>query len=98
MMQKIQPIRSTLLTVLMVGFATAVGAGANANAGAPAGGNAAAHVSPAGSANNNAQWQDGAAKGAGRAAERMSPKGADMKHSVAAESDATDKAALKDKR
>jgi hypothetical protein len=97
MMQKTQPIRSTLLTVLMVGFATAAtaaGVGANANAG----GNAATHVSPAGSANSNAQWQDGATKGADRATERMSPKGADMKQSGATESDATDKAALKDKR
>lgn len=101
MMQKTQPIRSTLLTVLMAGFATAAtaaGVGTNANVGAQAGGNAAAHVSPAGSANSNAQWQDGAAKGADRAAERMSPKGADMKQSGTTESDATGKAALKDKR
>lgn len=101
MMQKIQPIRSTLLTVLMAGFATAAtaaGVGVNANAGAQAGGNAGTHMSPAGSANSNAQWQDGAAKGADRAAERMSPKGADMKQSVDVESDASGKAALKGKR
>lgn len=101
MMQKIQPIRSTFLTVLMAGFATAAtaaGVGVNANAGSQAGGNAETHMSPAGSANSNAQWQDGAAKGTDRAAERMSPKGADMKQSVDAEPDAAGKAALKGKR
>ncbi len=101
MMQKIQPIRSTLLTVLLVGFATtatAAGVGVNANVGAQAGGTAATHMSPAGSANDNAQWQDGATRGADRAAERMSPTGADMKQSSGAESDATGKAALKGKR
>src|SRR5574340_1243307 len=101
MMHKIQPIRSTLLTVLLVGFATtatAAGVGINANAGAQAGGTAATHMSPAGNANDNAQWQDGATRGADRAAERMSPTGADMKQSAGVESDATGKAALKDKR
>ncbi|WP_296749647.1 hypothetical protein [Thiobacillus sp.] len=102
MMQKTQPIRSTLLTVLMAGFATAAsaaGVGVNANnVGAQAGGNAETRMSPAGSANSNAQWQDGATKGADRATERMSPKGADMKQSVDAEPDAAGKAALKGKR
>lgn len=105
MMQKIQPIRSTLLTVLLVGFATTataagvgVNAGVNANVGAQAGGTAATHMSPAGNANDNAQWQDGATRGADRAAERMSPTGADMKQSSGVESDATGKAALKGKR
>lgn len=61
--------------------ATAAGVGAKAEAGAGAqieapanaqpGGNAESHMSPSGSANSNAQWQEGATRGADRAAERV---------------------------
>ena len=57
-----------------------VGAGASLPAPdtAQAGGAADAHMSPSGSANSNAQWQSGATRGAGRAAERMNADGADL--------------------
>lgn len=70
-----------------VGFAAAAtaagaGIGANANVGAgaqvtaptntQAGGSANTHMSTAGNANSNAQWQRGATQGVDRAADRMS--------------------------
>jgi hypothetical protein len=69
-----------------------VGAGASAPAPEPAqaGGAADAHMSPSGSANNNAQWQSGATRGADRAAERMNAEGADL--------EATGTATVKGKR
>jgi len=84
--------------------AAEVGGGADANVDAgvqvaapgntQAGGTADAHMSTAGSANSNAQWQSGALRGADRAAERM---GADeLKQST--ELQATGKTTAKAKR
>lgn len=96
-----------------VGFATAataagVGVGANAHVGAgaqvaapnnaQAGGRADAHMSTAGSANSNAQWQSGATRGADRAAERMGTDSDGLKQSTAAELGAADMAAAQAKR
>lgn len=104
-----QQVRAKLLTVIMAGMAgiglasaaTAAGVGTGANAtvgsGAPAAGvTAEEHMNASGSANSNAQWQDGATQGADRAAERMNTDGA-MKPSggVAPE---TGKAAVKGNR
>lgn len=90
MKQYAQQIRTQLLTLIMAGVAgagvataaTAADVGAGASVPAPdtaqAGGAADAHMSPSGSANNNAQWQSGATRGADRATERMNANGADL--------------------
>ena len=70
-----------------------VGGGANAGVGAgvtmpgtaQAGGTADTHMSTSGAANSNAQWQNGATRGADRAAER---KGAEMPQSDGADLEA----------
>lgn len=56
-----------------VGAGASVGAGAQVSAPgqAQAGGNADANMNTSGSANTNAQWRDGAVRGADRAAQRM---------------------------
>ena len=72
---------ATTVTAAGIGGGHAdVGAGASVPAPdtAQAGGAADAHMSPSGSANSNAQWQSGATRGAGRAAERMNADGADL--------------------
>lgn len=94
-----------------VGFATAAtaaGVGANVNVGADAqvaapnnaqaGGSADAHMSTAGSANSNAQWQSGATRGADRAAERTGTNSDGLEQSTAAELGAAGMAAAKAKR
>ena len=112
MMRNAQQIRSKLLTVILagvagVGFATAAtAAGVDANVGAgaqveapgnvQAGGTADAHMSPSGSTNTNAQWQNGAARGADRAAERMGTSGTELKPST--ELEVTGKTTAKAKR
>jgi hypothetical protein len=109
MKQIAQQVRTKLLTLIMAGVATfgfahltmaadsAADAKADVGAAAQTGGTAGT-MSGAGSANSNAQWQSGATQGADRAAERMSPHGAEMKHSGGAELDATGNAAAKGKR
>lgn len=83
------------------GFAsTASAAGVNANVGvnagaqvaapanAQAGATAGTQMSTSGSTNSNAQWQEGANKGADRAGERMSTTGAEKKHTPEEEAEA----------
>lgn len=113
MKQHVQQVRSKLLSLTLsslivtgvagVGFATAAiaaGAAASSNAGmgAQAGGTASEHMSDSGSANSNAQWQNGATQGADRAAARTSTTGAEMKQSGGAQLDDIGKAAVKGKR
>ena len=110
MMQTAQQVRSKLLTLIVAGVAgvaftnaaTAAGVGGGAQVAAPdsaqAGGSADAHMSSAGSANSNAQWQSGATRGADRAAERMSTNGDDMRQSAGADLESTGKANMKGKR
>ena len=71
---------ATTATAAGIGGHAEVGAGASLPAPdtAQAGGAADAHMSSSGSANSNAQWQSGATRGAGRAAERMNADGADL--------------------
>lgn len=84
MKQIFQTARIKLLTLIMAGAAgggfaiAATAAGVGVNAGAQAGGVADAHMSASGSADSDAQWQSGATRGIDRAAERMSPQGAEM--------------------
>ena len=70
MKQNVQQVRPRLPALIMTGMA---------------GGAAEAHMSPAGSANSNAQWQSGA----DRAAERMNAHGTGMKPSGEADLEAT---------
>jgi hypothetical protein len=78
-MQTALKVRTRLLTAILsgvaaLGFAAAATAeetGADASADARLGGAADAHMSPSGHSHNNAQWQNDAARGADRAAERM---------------------------
>jgi hypothetical protein len=75
----------TTATAAGIGGGVHADVGAAASVPAPdtaqAGGAADAHMSISGSANNNAQWQSGATRGAARAAERMNAEGAEMKQS-----------------
>lgn len=103
---------NTIMAGVGIGFATAasaagagvgVDAGAGAQVAAPpsssrAGVAADAHMSPYGTAHNNAQWQDGAPRGAERATERLSTTGADMNNSADSEREAAGKTSLKGKR
>src|SRR5512139_3382806 len=110
MMQTAQQVRSKLLTLIVAGVAgvafanaaTAAGAGGSAQVAAPgggqAGGSADAHISPAGSANSNAQWQSGATRGTDHAAERMSTSGDDMRQAAGADLESTGKANKKGQR
>ena len=82
MKQNVQQVRPRLPALIMTGMA---------------GGAAETHTSPAGSANGNAQWQSGAARGADRAAERMNAPGTGMTPSGEAELDATGSARAKGK-
>jgi hypothetical protein len=106
-----QQVRARLLTVIMAGVAgiglasaaTAAGVSAGANASVGSGAQAAGvtaeeHMSTSGSANSNAQWQDGATQGADRATDRTGTYGADMKQSGGAVVEATGKASVKGKR
>lgn len=78
-----------------VGAGASVGAGAQVTAPGQAqvGGSADANMSTSGSANTNAQWQDGATRGADRAAERIKGTG-----ETATELEASGKANAKTKR
>ncbi len=105
-----QQVRTQLLTLIIAGvasagFATAataagMGGGIQARVGvdATAGGAADAHMSGSGSANSNAQWQSGSARGADRAAERMNANGTDMKQSAGMDLEAAGSAAATGKR
>ena len=85
---------ATAATAAGIGGGVHADVGASASVPAPdtaqAGGAADAHMSPSGSANNNAQWQSGATRGADRAAERMNADDADL--------EATGTATVKGKR
>lgn len=83
-----------------VGINTNVGAGAQVAApnNAQAGGSADAHMSTAGSANSNAQWQNGATRGADRAAARMDTNVNGLEQSTAAGLESAGKATAKAKR
>lgn len=92
MKQHFKQSRGKLLAVIMIAAGLAgpgLSASASAaNAGASAGGEAATHMSPAGTANTNAQWQTEASKGTDRAGERMSEQGAENRHMSGAEGEA----------
>lgn len=107
-MKRAQQIPARLVTSIMavaasIGLATSAlaaggGASANVGAGSQAGATAGTHMSPSGAANTNAQWQAGATQGADRAADRMSPYGAEMKQAGDAEAAASGKAVTGNKR
>lgn len=67
------------VAALAAGVGVGAGVGADAQVSAPgqaqAGGGADANMSTSGSANTNAQWRDGAVRGADRAAQRMNGTG-----------------------
>lgn len=101
---KQQQIRIRLMTLVLAAVAGAsvaatataagVGGGAHVGAGttmpgaAQAGGSADSHLSTSGSANTNAQWQNGAVRGADRADERKNAKGAELPQSDGADLEA----------
>ena len=97
MKQIAQQTHVQLLTLIMASVASVAFAAAAvaAEGDAQAGGAAGAHMSPAGSANSDAQWQDGATQGADRAAQQMNATGAEQKQSGDADAG---KAAAKTKR
>lgn len=94
-------LASVSFTAAAVAAGVGVDAGANVGTGAQItapgqtqkGGSADANMSTSGNANTNAQWQDGAPRGADRAAERMQGPG-----EAATEFEAKGKADAKVKR
>lgn len=102
MKQYAHQVRFKLLALIMAGMTgaglTTAASAAEAEAALQAGGTAGAHMNTTGSANSNAQWKSGATRGADRAADRMSPDGADMKQSGSAPLDADGKPGVKGKR